>query len=42
MINRRSFLTDLAGIDFRNPDEPLVASADLAPEAEDIPSYAVA
>ncbi len=34
--------TDLAEIDYRNPDEPLLASADLAPEVEDIPSYAVA
>jgi len=34
--------TDLAGIDYRNPDEPLLAFADLAPEVENIASYAVA
>ncbi|MGE3312655.1 MAG: alkaline phosphatase [Limisphaerales bacterium] len=34
--------TDLAGIDHRNPEEPLLASADVAPEVEDIASYSLA
>ena len=34
--------TDLASIDFRNPAEPLVAGAPLAPETEDIAAYALA
>lgn len=34
--------TDLAGIDYRNPAEPLIAASDLAEEVEDIAAYAVA
>ncbi len=34
--------TDLAGIDHRNPDEPLLACSEVAPEVEDTASYAVA
>lgn len=32
--------TDLASIDFRNPTEPLLAEADVAPEVENLAEYA--
>lgn len=34
--------TTFAGIDYRNPDEPLLATADLAAQAEDTAAYALA